>query len=184
MIFRRLLPHRTQVNVTGHMWATNALAFSTESSQAVSTYASSVKISRVKRHTSKNALPKITETQNVYNAVELVKARAWAKFDETVEISLNLGVDPRKPNQSIRGVASLPHGTGKKVRIAVFATGSDASDALAAGADVVGAEDLLARVQTGDVPFDRIIATPEMMPLISKVGKVYYILRSFKNTIA
>jgi hypothetical protein len=111
-------------------------------------------------------------TQNVFEAIELVKSKAWANFDETVDVMLALGVDPRKAAQSVKGVASLPHGNGKKVRIAVFATGSDASDAVAAGADVVGGEDLVARIQQGDIPFDRVIATPEMMPTISKIGKV------------
>jgi hypothetical protein len=114
----------------------------------------------------------VIPTQNVLEAIEVMKSKAWANFDETVEIAVKLGVDPRKPNQAIKGVAVLPHGNGKKVRVAVFAKGNDATDAAAAGADVVGAEDLVLRVQTGDFPFDRVIATPEMMTTISKLGKV------------
>lgn len=112
------------------------------------------------------------DQQNVFEAVELVKQHAWAKFDETIEISVNLGLDPRKPNQSVKGVAKLPSGTGKKIRIGVFATGADAKAALEAGANVVGADDLVARVQSGDIPFDTVIATPEMMALVGKLGRV------------
>jgi len=104
--------------------------------------------------------------------VGVVKSHAWAKFDETVEISVNLGLDPRKPNQSIKGTAKLPHGAGKKVRVGVFATGNDAQQASDAGADVVGAEDLVKRLQDGDIPFDTLIATPEMMPIVSRVGRI------------
>jgi large subunit ribosomal protein L1 len=105
-------------------------------------------------------------------AVTLLKARAKAKFDETIEISMNLGVDPRHADQNVRGVVDLPHGTGKSVRVAVFARGAKAEEAQAAGADVVGAEDLAERVQAGDMPFDRVVATPDMMPIVGKLGRV------------
>jgi large subunit ribosomal protein L1 len=105
-------------------------------------------------------------------AVGLVKARAKAKFDETIEIAMNLGVDPRHADQNVRGVVSLPNGTGKSVRVAVFARAGKAEEAQAAGADVVGAEDLAERVQNGDMPFDRVIATPDMMPIVGKLGRV------------
>lgn len=109
---------------------------------------------------------------NIHVAVDVVKDLAWAKFDETVELSLNLGLDPRKPNQSIKGVANLPHGNGKKVRVCVFATGKEAQDALEAGADVVGSDDLMAQIQGGDVAFDTIIATPSLMSTVGKIGRV------------
>ena len=109
---------------------------------------------------------------NVNNAMELVKSLCWARFDETIEVAVVLGVDPRKPNQSIKGISTLPHGTGKKVRIAVFALGPDADEALREGADVVGGADLIARVQGGEMAFDRVIATPEIMPQLSKIGRV------------
>ncbi len=105
-------------------------------------------------------------------AVGLIKARAKAKFDETVEIAMNLGVDPRHADQNVRGVVSLPNGTGKTVRVAVFARAAKAEEAQAAGADVVGAEDLAERVQNGDMPFDRVVATPDMMPIVGKLGRV------------
>ena len=97
---------------------------------------------------------------------------ATARFDETVDMAINLGVDPRKPNQSVKGMARLPHGTGKKVRIAVFASGADAEAALAAGADVVGSTDLISRIQGGEMGFDRLIATPDMMAMVAKIGKI------------
>ena len=105
-------------------------------------------------------------------AVEMVKSRATAKFDETIEVSLNLGVDPRHADQMVRGVANLPNGTGRTVRVAVFARGPKADEATAAGADVVGAEDLVERVQDGYTEFDRVIATPDMMPLVGRLGRV------------
>jgi large subunit ribosomal protein L1 len=105
-------------------------------------------------------------------AVKLVKERATAKFDETVEISMNLGVDPRHADQMVRGVCNLPNGTGKTVRVAVFARGPKADEAKAAGADIVGAEDLLATIQGGKIDFDRCIATPDLMPLVGRLGKV------------
>ncbi|MDB5591192.1 50S ribosomal protein L1 [Enterovirga sp.] len=105
-------------------------------------------------------------------AVSLVKARASAKFDETLEIAMNLGVDPRHADQMVRGVCNLPNGTGRTVRVAVFARGAKADEAKAAGADIVGAEDLLESVQGGTIDFDRCIATPDMMGLVGRLGKV------------
>ena len=108
----------------------------------------------------------------VGEAVTLVKSRAKAKFDETVEIAMNLGVDPKHADQMVRGVVNLPNGTGRNVRVAVFARGGKADEARTAGADVVGAEDLVAAVQGGTIDFDRCIATPDMMPLVGRLGKV------------
>ena len=105
-------------------------------------------------------------------AVALVKANATAKFDETVEIAMNLGVDPRHADQMVRGVVQLPNGTGKDVRVAVFARGPKADEAKAAGAEVVGAEDLVESIQAGNLDFDRVIATPDMMPLVGRLGKI------------
>jgi len=105
-------------------------------------------------------------------AVRLAKTNAKAKFDETIEISMNLGIDPRHADQMVRGVVGLPNGTGKTVRIGVFARGAKADEARAAGADVVGADDLAAQVQEGKVDFDRCIATPDMMALVGRLGKV------------
>ena len=108
----------------------------------------------------------------VQAAVELVKANASAKFDETVEISVNLGVDPRHADQMVRGTVNLPNGTGKTVRVAVFARGEKADQARAAGADIVGAEDLMQEIQGGKIDFDRCIATPDMMPIVGRLGKI------------
>ncbi|WP_029075551.1 50S ribosomal protein L1 [Kaistia adipata] len=105
-------------------------------------------------------------------AVSLIKDRANAKFDETIEVALNLGVDPRHADQMVRGVCNLPNGSGRTVRVAVFARGAKADEAKAAGADIVGAEDLLEIVQGGTIDFDRCIATPDMMPLVGRLGKV------------
>src|SRR5437879_5394848 len=105
-------------------------------------------------------------------AIELIKGRASAKFDETVEVAMNLNLDPRKPDQNLRGTVMLPHGTGKTVRVAVFARGDRAKEAKAAGADVVGAEDLAEKVQAGQIEFDRAIATPDMMGIVGRLGKV------------
>ena len=105
-------------------------------------------------------------------AVSMIKERAVAKFDETIEVSMNLGVDPRHADQMVRGVVNLPNGTGRTVRVAVFARGDKADEARAAGADVVGAEDLVEIVQAGTIDFDRCIATPDMMPLVGRLGKV------------
>ncbi|MEJ7777534.1 MAG: 50S ribosomal protein L1 [Sphingomicrobium sp.] len=108
----------------------------------------------------------------VDEAIGIVKANATAKFDETVEIALNLGVDPRHADQMVRGVVSLPKGTGKDVRVAVFAKGEKADEAKAAGADIVGAEDLMEQIQGGKTDFDRVIATPDMMGVVGRLGKV------------
>lgn len=105
-------------------------------------------------------------------AISLIKAKATAKFDETVEVALNLGVDPRHADQMVRGVVSLPRGTGKTLRVAVFAKGDKAAEARASGADVVGAEDLMEQVQKGQIDFDRCIATPDMMGLVGRLGKI------------
>lgn len=108
----------------------------------------------------------------VEEAVALVKSHATAKFDETVEIAMNLGVDPRHADQMVRGSVNLPNGTGKSVRVAVFARGAKADEAKEAGADIVGAEDLMETVQGGKIEFDRCIATPDMMPIVGRLGKV------------
>jgi large subunit ribosomal protein L1 len=105
-------------------------------------------------------------------AVKLVKERAKAKFDETIEVAMNLGVDPRHADQMVRGVVNLPNGTGRTQRVAVFARGAKAEEAKAAGADVVGAEELVTEVQGGKIDFDRVIATPDLMPLVGRLGKV------------
>ncbi|MCE2510899.1 MAG: 50S ribosomal protein L1 [Alphaproteobacteria bacterium] len=106
------------------------------------------------------------------DAVKLVRGAARAKFDETIEMALNLGVDPRHSDQMVRGVVALPNGTGRSVRVAVFAKGDKAKDATAAGADLVGAEDLAEKIQGGEINFDRCIATPDMMGVVGKLGKV------------
>ncbi len=106
------------------------------------------------------------------DAVALVKQNATAKFDETIEIAMNLGIDPRHADQMVRGLVSLPNGTGKTLRIAVFARGPKAEEAQSAGADVVGAEDLAEKVQGGEINFDRCIATPDMMALVGRLGKI------------
>ncbi|GGH63967.1 50S ribosomal protein L1 [Frigidibacter albus] len=108
----------------------------------------------------------------VEDALALIKTSATAKFDETVEIAMNLGVDPRHADQMVRGVVQLPNGTGKTVRVAVFARGAKADEAKAAGADIVGAEDLMETIQSGKIEFDRCIATPDMMPLVGRLGKI------------
>jgi large subunit ribosomal protein L1 len=112
------------------------------------------------------------ENISVEDAVKLIKSAASAKFDETLEIAMNLGVDPRHADQMVRGVVQLPNGTGKTVRVAVFARGAKADEAKAAGADIVGAEDLLETIQSGKIEFDRCIATPDMMPLVGRLGKI------------
>ncbi|GLQ23725.1 50S ribosomal protein L1 [Algimonas ampicilliniresistens] len=109
---------------------------------------------------------------SVKDAVDLVKGSAKAKFDETIEVALNLGVDPRHADQMVRGVANLPNGTGRTVRVAVFAKDAKADEAREAGADIVGTDDLAEMIQNGDMPFDRVIATPDMMPLVGRLGKV------------
>ncbi|WP_421723984.1 50S ribosomal protein L1 [Bauldia sp.] len=113
-----------------------------------------------------------TKLYAIDEAVKLVKSKASAKFDETVEMAMNLGVDPRHADQMVRGVCQLPNGSGRSVRVGVFAKDAKAEEAKAAGADVVGAEDLVAEVQKGNIDFDRCIATPDMMPLVGRLGKI------------
>ncbi|MGB8275155.1 MAG: 50S ribosomal protein L1 [Alphaproteobacteria bacterium] len=112
------------------------------------------------------------KTYAVEEAVKIVKRNATAKFDETIELAINLNVDPRHADQMVRGVIALPNGTGKTLRVAVFAKGDKAKEAQAAGADLVGAEDLAEKVQKGEINFDRVIAAPDMMPLVGRLGKV------------
>lgn len=114
----------------------------------------------------KNSLHTVTD------AVKIVKGNAKAKFDETIEVAINLGVDPRHADQMVRGVCNLPNGTGRSVRVAVFAKDAKAEEAKAAGADIVGAEDLMKQIQDGDMPFEKVIATPDMMPLVGRLGKI------------
>lgn len=114
----------------------------------------------------------LNELYSVSEAAKMVKERATAKFDETVEVAINLGVDPRHADQMVRGVVNLPAGTGRTVRVAVFARDAKADEARAAGADVVGAEDLAEQIQKGDINFDRCIATPDMMPVVGRLGKI------------
>jgi large subunit ribosomal protein L1 len=106
------------------------------------------------------------------DAIKMVKERATSKFDETIEIAINLGVDPRHADQMVRGVVNLPNGTGRTLRVGVFARGAKAEEAKAAGADVVGAEDLVEKVQGGNIDFDRCIATPDMMPVVGRLGRI------------
>lgn len=122
----------------------------------------------------KAALEKVDRTKyySLEDAVKLLKENANAKFDETVEIAMNLGVDPRHADQMVRGVCELPKGSGRTLRVAVFAKGDKADEAKAAGADIVGAEELVEEVQGGKIDFDRCIATPDMMPLVGRLGKV------------
>jgi large subunit ribosomal protein L1 len=122
----------------------------------------------------KAAIAAVDRAKNypITDAVALVKSNAKAKFDETVEISMNLGIDPRHADQMVRGLISLPNGTGKTLRVGVFARNVKAEEALAAGADVVGAEDLAEKIQAGEIAFDRCIATPDMMALVGRLGKI------------
>jgi large subunit ribosomal protein L1 len=114
----------------------------------------------------------VNKSYDLAEAVKMLKERATAKFDETIEVAMNLGVDPRHADQMVRGVVNLPNGTGRTVRVAVFARGAKAEEATKAGADIVGAEDLVEIVQKGEINFDRCIATPDMMPLVGRLGKV------------
>ena len=125
-----------------------------------------------KRMKAANASYNKEDLYSVSDAVKIIKDNAKVKFDETVELALNLGVDPRHADQMVRGVCNLPNGTGRSVRVAVFAKDAKADEARAAGADVVGADDLAAQIQAGDMPFDKVIATPDMMPLVGRLGKV------------
>ncbi len=122
----------------------------------------------------KEARKKVSGLQanSVQDAVKLVKESATAKFDETLEIAMNLGVDPRHADQMVRGTVNLPNGTGKKIKVAVFARDQKAEEAKEAGADIFGAEDLVATIQGGEIDFDRCIATPDMMPLVGRLGKI------------
>ncbi|MBU1335717.1 MAG: 50S ribosomal protein L1 [Alphaproteobacteria bacterium] len=124
------------------------------------------KITKAREGIDRNKLYKLDE------AIKMVKSRASAKFDETIEIAINLGVDPRHADQMVRGVVTLPNGTGKTVRVAVFAKDAKADEARKAGADIVGAEDLMEQIQAGKIDFDRCIATPDMMPLVGRLGKI------------
>jgi large subunit ribosomal protein L1 len=125
-----------------------------------------------KRFTAAKATVNRDKLYPLEEAVKLVKNAAKAKFDETIEVALNLGVDPRHADQMVRGVCQLPNGSGRKLRVGVFAKGAKAEEAKKAGADVVGAEDLVEQVQKGVIDFDRCIATPDMMPLVGRLGKV------------
>jgi large subunit ribosomal protein L1 len=125
-----------------------------------------------KRLTAARATVDRSKLYSIDEAVDLIKAAAKAKFDETVEFSMNLGIDPRHADQMVRGLISLPNGTGKILRVGVFARGPKAAEATEAGADVVGAEDLAEKVQAGDIQFDRCIATPDMMALVGRLGKI------------
>ncbi len=125
-----------------------------------------------KKQKALNASLDPTKLYGVDEAIALAKQNANAKFDETIELALNLGVDPRHADQMVRGVVTLPAGTGKDVRVAVFARAGKAEEALAAGADVVGAEDLMETIQGGTIDFDRVIATPDMMGIVGRLGKV------------
>lgn len=150
-----------------------ALRFSSaEAAQPVST--SKPNADSTKRRYSKEYLaenvPK--EPQTIHDALELVKQFAWAHFDESVDIALNTGLDPRKPNQNIKGMAKLPSGRGKKVRVCVIAQSEDVEMAKQAGADVAGGDEIIQLIQQGDVNFDSVIATPEMMAQVGKIGKV------------
>ena len=122
----------------------------------------------------KGAMEKVDRNREyaVEEAIKVIKECATAKFDETIEISMNLNIDPRHADQQVRGVVQLPHGTGKTVRVAVFARGDKAAEAEAAGADIVGAEDLAEKIQAGEMNFDRCIATPDMMAIVGRLGKV------------
>jgi large subunit ribosomal protein L1 len=129
-------------------------------------------VAKNKRLTAAYAAFDKSRTYGLEEAVRLVKQSAKAKFDETIEMSMNLGIDPRHADQMVRGLISLPNGTGKTVRVGVFARGPKAEEAQAAGADVVGAEDLAEKVQAGEINFDRCIATPDMMGIVGRLGKI------------
>ncbi len=125
-----------------------------------------------KRMKAANAAVDRNKSYSIEEAIKIVKQNASAKFDETIEIAMNLGVDPRHADQMVRGVVSLPSGTGKAIRVAVFAKDAKADEAKEAGADIIGAEDLVEKVQGGFMEFDRVIASPDMMPLVGRLGKV------------
>ena len=125
-----------------------------------------------KRMKAANASYDKTVDHSISDAVKIVKSNATAKFDETIEVAINLGVDPRHADQMVRGVCNLPNGTGRSARVAVFAKDAKADEARAAGADIVGADDLVEKIQAGEMDFDRVIATPDMMPLVGRVARV------------
>lgn len=127
---------------------------------------------RGKRITAARSAVEKNKLYSLADAVKIIKTNASAKFDETVEVALNLGVDPRHADQMVRGVVELPNGSGRNMRVAVFAKGDKADEAKAAGADIVGAEDLMETIQGGTIDFDRCIATPDMMPLVGRLGKI------------
>lgn len=124
------------------------------------------------RHNKVKGVKKSYESFNVHMALNEVKAKAWARFDEGVDIAIQLNVDPRKPNQNIRGVAKLPNGSGRNVRVAVFATGDGAIEAKKAGANIVGSDELVKAIQAGNMDFDALIATPELMGMVGKLGRI------------
>jgi large subunit ribosomal protein L1 len=129
-------------------------------------------MSRGKRYKAASSAVDREKTYPLAEAVKLVKANAKAKFDETIEVAMNLGIDPRHADQAVRGMVDLPNGTGKSVRVAVFARGPKAEEAKAAGADLVGAEDLAEKINAGEIAFERCIATPDMMGVVGRLGKV------------
>ena len=129
-------------------------------------------MTRGKRYNNALAKIEVEKDYSVSEAVKLLKENATAKFDETIDIAMNLGVDPKHSDQMVRGMVSLPSGSGKTIKIGVFAKGEKADEAKAAGADFVGSDDLAEKVQNGDIPFDRCIATPDMMAVVGKLGKV------------
>eukprot|EP01040_Poterioochromonas_malhamensis_P017004 gene17004-19445_t len=147
---------------------------SVAAASSISTDASSgtnaVPTRRQKKAAAAASVPK--EPQNIHDAVTLVQQLSWARFDESVDIVINTGLDPRKPNQNVKGVAKLPHGQGKKVRVCVIAQGDDVVKAKQAGADVAGAEEIILLIQQGDVSFNTVIATPQMMAQVGKIGKI------------
>ncbi len=135
-------------------------------------YRSKIMAFQGKRLQAANATVDRERLYTIAEAVSLVRGNATAKFDETIEISMNLGIDPRHADQNVRGAVNLPNGTGKTVRVAVFARDAKAEEAKEAGADIVGAEDLMETIQSGEINFERLIATPDMMPLVGRLGKV------------
>lgn len=157
--------NRSVLRCTQSLRAVQSVRYFSETAAAVAAEATS----KPPRHTiDKEVIDELT----IHKAIEKMKSKAWASFDETVEISINTGLDPRKPNQSVKGIAALPFGTGKQVRVCVFASGADAQSAIDAGAEVVGGENLLLQIQSGNINFDTVIATPEMMSVVGKLGKV------------
>lgn len=142
------------------------------SSAAAATEPKAVETSTKRRHTKVPPEEAPKGPFNIYDAVEIAKSSAWANFDESLDIVINTGLDPRKPNQNIKGMAKLPNGRGKKVRVCVIAQGDDADKAKRAGADVAGADEVIQLIQQGDVNFQSVIATPEMMAQVGKIGKV------------